>query len=64
VFPRELSLAISSPVAGAHNRYLIVEGGVRRIVSEREFLAAIPLGSRVDVERLPDDPFVTNLCYL
>jgi hypothetical protein len=53
-----------STVAGAHNRYLIVEGGVRRLVSERDFLAAIPLGSRVEVERLPDDPFVTNLCYL
>jgi hypothetical protein len=51
-------------VASIHNRYVIVQSGLRRTVSEHEFRAALPLCSRIDVERFPHDPYVTNLCYL
>jgi len=44
-------------------RYAIVEGNVRRIVSEHEYRATVPTCSKIEVLHYPGETIVTNVCY-
>jgi len=44
-------------------RYAIVDGDVRRIVSEREFRTTVSSCIRIEVIHYPGETIVTNLCY-
>jgi hypothetical protein len=55
-----------SPAPGpAHPgvRYAIVEGGVRREVTEHDYRTTVAACSKIEVIRYPGETVVTNVCY-
>ena len=46
-----------------HDRWIIVDGSVRREVSERDFRGALGTCARIEVARYPHDDAVTHICY-
>jgi hypothetical protein len=56
----------SSPTPAAVRpgvRYAVVDGGIRRLVSEREYRATVVSCSKIEVIRYPGETIVTNVCY-
>jgi len=44
-------------------RYAVVDGGVRREVTEREYRTTVASCSKIEVIRYPGETIVTNVCY-
>jgi len=44
-------------------RYAIVDGGTRRLVTEREYRTTVAGCSKIEVIRYPGETVVTNVCY-
>jgi hypothetical protein len=44
-------------------RYAVVDGGVRREVTEREYRSTVAACSKIEVIRYPGETTVTNVCY-
>jgi hypothetical protein len=44
-------------------RYAVVDGGIRRLVTEREYRTNVAGCSKIEVIRYPGETVVTNVCY-
>ncbi|GAC1418308.1 MAG: hypothetical protein NVSMB5_09660 [Candidatus Velthaea sp.] len=44
-------------------RWIVVDGSVRREVSERDFRGALGTSARVVIERYASDEVITHICY-
>jgi hypothetical protein len=44
-------------------RYAIVEGGVRREVTEHDYRTTVAACSKIEMIRYPGETVVTNVCY-
>jgi hypothetical protein len=44
-------------------RYAVVDGGIRRLVTEREYRTTVTNCSKIEVIRYPGETVVTNVCY-
>ncbi|GAC1425321.1 MAG: hypothetical protein NVSMB64_32370 [Candidatus Velthaea sp.] len=62
-----VSFAAAKPIAlvatAIRERWIIVDGSVRREVSERDFRGALGTCARIEVARYPHDDVVTHICY-
>ncbi len=44
-------------------RYAVVDGGIRRLVTEREYRETVAGCTKIEVIRYPGETIVTNVCY-
>lgn len=57
------SASKSAPEAPGRQRWVIVEGSIRRDVTEHEYRAVLGSCERIEVVRYPHDDAVTHVCY-
>jgi hypothetical protein len=55
--------AAPSPSPDARERWVVVDGSIRRNVDEREYLSELASCRRIEVIRYPHDSYVTHVCY-
>ncbi len=60
--PAPVSSPAPSP-ARSGVRYAVVDGGVRRAVTEREYRTTVASCSKIEVIRYHGEAVVTNVCY-
>jgi hypothetical protein len=65
VWPPTFQIAVVNASAATTNpeRWIIVDGAIRRDVSERDFRDALASCARIEVVRYPHEDFVTHICY-
>jgi hypothetical protein len=67
IFTTAAARATAAPAtAGSpalRRRWMIVEGSIRREVSEIEYRSALASCDRIEVARYPNEDVVTHLCY-
>lgn len=61
--PAAASSPAPSPSPSPTVRYAVVDGGIRRLVTEREYRTNVAGCSKIEVIRYPGETVVTNVCY-